>query len=120
MPPASRSLLLGLMLVAVLASIEPAWPRIAAEEVASMQATPTPSSPVQPQPGVPLESEPPPPPSGGWALLWWLLIPIGLVLMIAAWVTTIRVHHDPIGLWGPWWAVLWQRREERRRRDEDF
>ncbi len=84
----------------------------------STQQTPTPvPTVVQPGQGAPDEPRSTP---GGWALLWWLLIPIGLVLMIAAWWSTIRVQHDPIGMWGPWWLVLLKRRDERRNRDEDF
>jgi pimeloyl-ACP methyl ester carboxylesterase len=57
----------------------------------------------------------------GWTRwLWWLLVPLFIVVMVAAWLSTLKVAPDPIGMWGPWWLVLWKRREERRRRDDDF
>lgn len=106
----------GLLLTALIALASAAFaaPVAGAEEaapavafhVAEQAATPPASS----------EAQPPEAPSGWAAFLWWLLVPIGLLLMLAAALSTAKVHPDFIGTFGPWWAVLIKRGAERHRR----
>lgn len=60
-------------------------------------------------------------PMSGWAAaLWWLLVPVALVLMIAAAWSQWRTSQGPVSISGPWWLHALRRRDERRERDEDF